>query len=47
MGPVVTALRTLAGSAQDDTRRHAIEALARLGAPLSAARARRAVAAKG
>ena len=47
MGPVVTALRTLAASAQDDTRRHAMEALARLGVPLSAARARRAVAAKG
>ncbi len=46
-GPVVAALRTLATSAQDDTRRHAMEALARLGVPLSAARARRAAAAKG
>ncbi|MFH0751308.1 MAG: hypothetical protein V2B17_05690 [Chloroflexota bacterium] len=46
--PVVAALRTLAtSSAQDDTRRHAVEALARLGVPLSAARARRAAAAKG
>ncbi len=44
---VVTALRTLATSAQVDTRRHATEALARLGVPLSAARARRAVAPKG
>lgn len=47
LGPVVAALRTLATSAQGDTRRHAVEALARLGVPLSAARARRAVAAKG
>ena len=45
MAPVVAALRTLATSAQDDTRRHAAEALARLGVPLSA-RARRTVAAK-
>jgi len=43
---VVTALRTLATSAQDDTRRHAAEALTRLGVPLSA-RARRTAAAKG
>jgi len=47
MGPVVGALRTLATSAPVDTRRHAMEALARLGVPLSPARARRAVAAKG
>jgi hypothetical protein len=45
MAPVVAALRTLATSAQEDTRRHAAEALARLGVPLSA-RARRTVAAK-
>jgi len=46
-GPVVAALRTLATNAHDDTRRHAMEALARLGVPLTAARARRAAAAKG
>ena len=46
LAAVVTALRTLATSAQEDTRRHATEALTRLGVPLSA-RARRAVAAKG
>jgi len=45
MVPVVAALRTLATSAQEDTRRHAAEALGRLGVPLSA-RARRTVAAK-
>ncbi|HSW41975.1 MAG TPA: hypothetical protein VLM76_05665 [Patescibacteria group bacterium] len=44
-GPVVAALRTLATSAQDDTRRHAAEALARFGVPLTA-RARRPVAPK-
>jgi len=47
LDPVVAALRTLATSAPGDTRRHAMEALARLGVPLSASRARRAVAAKG
>jgi len=46
LAPVITALRTLATSAQDDTRRYAAEALARLGVPLSA-RARRTAAAKG
>jgi hypothetical protein len=47
LAPVVAALRTLATSAPDDTRRYATEALARLGVPLSAARARRAAVAKG
>ena len=43
--PVIAALRTLATGPHEDTRRHAAEALARLGVPLSA-RARRTVAAK-
>lgn len=43
--PVVEALRTLAMCDQEDTRRHAAEALSRLGMPLSA-RARRTAAAK-
>jgi hypothetical protein len=44
--PVATALRGLLASPREDTRRHATEALARLGSPVSAAQARRAAAAR-
>lgn len=44
--PVVAALRTLVSSSQEDTRRHATEALGRLGVSVSASRARRVTAAK-
>lgn len=43
---VATALRGLLASPLEDTRRHATEALARLGSPVSAAQARRAAAAR-
>jgi hypothetical protein len=43
--PVIAALRVLATSSREDTRRHAADALVRLGVPVSAAR-RRAAAAK-
>lgn len=43
--PVIAALRVLANSTREDTRRHAVDALGRLGAPVSAAR-RRAAATK-
>ncbi len=44
--PVAAALRGLLVSPREDTRRHATEALARLGSPVSAAQARRAAAAR-
>jgi hypothetical protein len=44
--PVAVALRGLLVSPREDTRRHATEALARLGVPVSAAQARRAAAAR-
>jgi hypothetical protein len=44
--PVATALRGLLVSPREETRRHATEALARLGSPVSAAQARRAAAAR-
>jgi hypothetical protein len=44
--PVVAALRALVASPHEATRRHATEALGRLGVSVSASRARRAVVAK-
>lgn len=44
--PAVAALRTLVGSSGEDTRRHATEALGRLGVSVSTPRARRATAAR-
>lgn len=44
--PAAAALRGLLVSPREDTRRHATEALARLGVPVSAAQARRAAAAR-
>lgn len=44
--PVVAALRALVANSQEETRRHATEALGRLGVSVSASRARRATVAK-
>jgi hypothetical protein len=44
--PAIAALRALVASPREETRRHATEALGRLGVPVAAPRARRATTAR-